>query len=232
MLSRLDPSFELSLMRRVRLGCRPGATLLLALLLCQASAQAQVFKWVGPDGKMNYGDMPPPANLRVEKKSLTANVLDDSSLPFAVAEAARLHPVTFYVATGCAPCDAGRKFLEERGIPFTEKTVGTNADIALLGGGRVELPQLGIGSSKLTGFNAAAWNAGLSAAGYPASSKLAKNHRNPAPSALAPVAADVPEQTAGGPSTETPVGAATARPKAPAQRPPARTDNSLPGLRF
>lgn len=234
MSSRFDPSFDPFPRRRAMLGARRAATLMLALLpgllLCQLPARAQVFKWVGADGKTHYGDTPPPANVRAEKKSLAANVLDDASLPFAVAEAVKRHPVTFYVATGCPPCEAGRQFLEARGIPFTEKTVGTNADLALMGGGRVELPQLRVGSSKLTGFDAPAWDTGLSAAGYPASNKLSKTYRNPAPSALAPVAAETPQQVASTQAAAAPSSAA--EPKASARRTPARTENTVPGLRF
>ena len=229
MPSRLDlPARLPGLLRALPLA------LLLALPLFHATVHAQVFKWVGPDGKTNYGDTP-PANQRAEKKSLTANVLDDTALPFAVAEAARLHPVTLYVGTGCAPCDAGRKYLEIRGVPFTEKSVATNADIALLGSSRVELPQLAVGNSKLTGFEAGAWGARLAAAGYPASSALSKNYRNPIPSALAPVAAEVTERkdasgSANGPAVPD---AASQRSKARARPPaPPRTDPAVPGLRF
>ena len=210
----------------------PG--LLLAFLLCQGAAHAQVFKWVGPDGKTNYGDAP-PANQRAEKKALTANVLDNADLPFAVAEAARLHPVTFYAGTGCAPCDAARKHLEARGIPFKEKSVNTNADIALLGGTQVELPQLTVGSAKLTGFAPGAWDARLSAAGYPAASKLSKGYRNPAPSALAPVPAVAAERTGADADAAAPTApaAATQRPMPRAKPPtPPRTDTDVPGLRF
>ena len=213
--------------------------LLIGVLLCQGSAQAQaqVFKWVGPDGKVSYGDRP-PANQHAEKKSLTANVFHNPSLPFAVAEAVRLHPVTLFAAGDCAPCDAGRRYLETRGIPFTEKSVATNADIALLGGARAELPQLTIGRDKLTGFDAGAWDTRLSAAGYPASSKLNRNHRNPAPSALAPTPAEasgrreaddgVDARTTSAAATQLPM-RTKAPPKPPAQP---RTDATLPGLRF
>ena len=213
--------------------------MLLGLLLCCSCAQAQgqVFKWIGSDGKVNYGDSPPP-NQHAEKKALTANVFDNPSLPFAVAEAARLHPVTFFTAKDCAPCDAGRKHLETRGIPFTEKSVATNADIALLGGAQAELPQLTIGRDKLTGFDAGAWDTRLSAAGYPASSKLNRNHRNPPPSALAPTPAEASGRKDADDSVDaqTTFAAAAQRPartKAP-PKPPAqpRTDATLPGLRF
>ena len=102
MPSCFDPTLALLPRFRARLGIRPAATPLIRpllrplvkplltplvlTLLCHAPAQAQVFKWVGPDGKTNYGDTPPPTNPRVEKKSLTENVLDNASLPFAVAD--------------------------------------------------------------------------------------------------------------------------------------------------
>lgn len=230
-MSSFFDSFDLS---NDALPTRRVQTVLFALMLCQGAAHAQVFKWVGPDGKTNYGDTP-PAKIHAEKKSLTANVSDNPALPFAVAEAARLHPVTFYAAAGCVPCDTGRKYLESRGIPFAEKTVSTNAEIAMLGGAKVELPQLAVGSSKLTGFDPGAWELRLSGAGYPASNKLPTNYRNPAPSALVPVSADPTERTVAEASVGQPSNPAAVlqRPKAPV-RPsaPPRTDTSLPGLRF
>ena len=170
-----------------------GLALGIALLLVAGSATAQVFKWVGADGKTNYSDIPPPPTaMRAQKKSFAGNVVESGDLPFSVSEIARTNPVTLYTGAKCLPCDEGRKLLDGRGIPFTEKTVTSNADIALLGTGAVDLPQLAVGGTKLRGFEAGAWNASLSAAGYPESSRLPKSYRNPAPQSAAPASRESP----------------------------------------
>jgi glutaredoxin len=164
----------------------------LALLLGAGSAHAQLYKWVGPDGKITYSDAPPPSTV---KKVETRSGFGEASgppLPFELAEAARNHPVTLYTQDKCAPCEEGRKLLNARGIPFTEKTVSTAEDLAKLqqvGDGTV--PMLLIGRSKQPGFSASGWSAALTGAGYPESSKLPPGYRNPAPqpAAPAPVAA-------------------------------------------
>ena len=170
-----------------------GLALGIALLLTTGSATAQVFKWVGADGKTNYSDIPPPPTaMRAQKKSFAGNVVDDGDLPYSLSEVAKTSPVTLYTGAKCLPCDEGRKLLDGRGIPFTEKTVASNPDIALLGTGTVELPQLAVGSTKLRGFEASAWNASLSTAGYPESNRLPKSYRNPPPQSAAPASRDSP----------------------------------------
>lgn len=159
----------------------------IALALIAAAAQAQqLYKWVSPDGKINYSDMPPPPSAVAETKRMSSSVVETSGLPFELAEVVKRSPVIFYSATGCLPCDDGRKLLTERGIPFAEKTVSSNADIAVIGSSEAQLPQLRIGSSRLRGFDSPSWNAGLSGAGYPATNKLPAAYRNPPPESAAP----------------------------------------------
>src|SRR5438093_1245155 len=116
----------------------------LLFLLCAASADAQLYKSIGPDGKVTYSDTPPPAAARVEKKSAAAGDSTDVNLPYELAQAAKGNPVTLYTTAECAPCDDGRRLLNSRGIPFNEKTVSGNEDIARLrqAGGEPQLPFL------------------------------------------------------------------------------------------
>lgn len=165
----------------------PASWLVLAMLsLSTGMAQAQVFKWVSPDGKVNYGDRPAAPPPRAENKTVTGNVVGNDTLPFTLAEATKNAPVTLYTGQKCTACEDGRKLLSLRGIPFSEKTVVTNADIVSFGGTEVELPQLAIGTRRLSGFDAAAWQARLTAVGYPESNTLPKAYRNPPPISAAP----------------------------------------------
>jgi glutaredoxin len=210
-------------MKRVLQSCS------LLLLLCAATAHAQLYKWVGPDGKITYSDTPPPSSVKkVETKSLSASTVDTTNFPFELAEAAKNNPVTLYTTGNCTPCEDARQFLSARGIPFKEKTVSTAEDIAELRkiGRENELPQLAVGRMKKTGFEAGSWNTMLTNAGYPESSRLPKSYRNPQAEALVPPPEPKPatakkdaadgRTAAGEPATDVP--------------PPA--GNAPPGFRF
>ena len=160
------------------------------LLMSAASVQAQLYKSTGPDGKVTYSDTPPAAGKVTQQKTVAGG--GDSSnggdgLPYELALAIKNHPVTLYSSEKCIPCDDGRKMLNERGIPFNEKTVKSNEDIAALR--KItkddQLPVLTVGGNKESGFLAAAWGAALTAAGYPESNRLPKTYRNAAPVAAA-----------------------------------------------
>lgn len=199
----------------------------LLLMLLAASVQAQqLYKWVGPDGKVTYSDTPPPAAAKqVEKKAVSAGGVAASNLPYELAEVARNSPVTLYTSASCAPCDAGRTMLTGRGIPFTEKTVSTKDDAARLrqAGGDEQLPLLVVGRNKLKGFSSGEWAASLTAVGYPQTSKLPPSYRNPPAEAAAPavktVAANKPSDSEQAAS-------------APAESLPPATGNAPPGFRF
>lgn len=200
----------------------------LLLLLCTASAHAQLYKWVGPDGKINYSDTSPPSSAsRVEKKSLTIGEVSAAEFPFELAEAMKNHPVTLYTSENCPPCDDARKHLNERGIPFIEKTVSTNEDIAQFrqAGGEGSLPLLLIGRSKERGFEAGAWNRALSTAGYPETSKLPKTYKSPPAQAAAPTQNTATKQDSAATNDRT-----TVNPSA-TELPPA-IGNAPPGFRF
>ncbi|RJF97986.1 glutaredoxin family protein [Noviherbaspirillum saxi] len=197
------------------------------LLLCSAAAHAQLYKWVGPDGKVTYSDVPPRSNAaKVENKALAVGEAGGSNLPFELAEAVKAHPVTLYTTRDCAACDEARKFLSERGIPFSEKTVTTNDDIAQYkqAGGEGQLPMMTVGRNKEKGFEAGAWGNVLTAAGYPETSKLPKTYRNPPAQAAAPAPRSV--SITGNKTAET----SASRPVV-TDLPPA-IGNAPPGFRF
>lgn len=197
------------------------------VLLCAATAHAQLYKWVGPDGKVTYSDVAPSNKAaKVETRTLPGggSVLGD--LPYELAEVARSHPVTLYTTRNCPACDDGRKLLSERGIPFREKTVNSNEDIAHFtqAGGDGNLPMLTVGRNKEKAYEAGAWNSVLTAAGYPETSKLPRSYRHPAPVAAAPA-----PQTVAAEKTRAPEQLAT-QPSA-TELPPA-IGNAPPGFRF
>lgn len=190
----------------------------LALLLAAPLAGAQ-YKVVGPDGKVSYTDQPPPADARkvqainIRGAGGTGVVLSD--LPASLRPVATRYPVTLYASKDCTSCDNGRQLLTQRGIPFAEKRVESDADAAALArlSGARTLPLLTIGNQQLKGLTSSEWHSYLDAAGYPKTSALPGNYRAPAPSPLTTPAAEAP--------------AAAAEPPPPADSP--RTETRKPG---
>jgi hypothetical protein len=193
----------------------------LLFVLCVASAHAQMYRWVDANGKVNYSDSPPPSSaVKQQKKLNIADNTDNSGFTYALSEAVKNHPVTLYTSSNCTPCDDGRALLKKRGIPYSEKTVITNEDIAHLKqvGGDGRLPFLKVGRNGQTGFDTGIWNASLTSAGYPETSQLPPNYRFSAPEPAVPPP-PVQKPTAPLPPTNT-------VPDQPA------SGSTLPGFRF
>ncbi|MCH8619173.1 glutaredoxin family protein [Undibacterium sp. TS12] len=153
---------------------------LLPALLAAGHVHAQMYKWVGPDGKVTFSDQPPPANVKSEKKKLP-DTADGGNLPPELAPVVAKNPVTLYTASACSPCNDGRSMLKKSGIPFTEKTVSSAADQEKLKqvSGDTQLPLLVIANVKFRGYSMDEWKDALDKAGYPATNKLPKDYRYP-----------------------------------------------------
>ncbi len=170
---------------------RRGAYLGLAMLLCMGSASAQVYKWVDANGKTHFTDKPPPASAKPAQVRAASAASSSAGFPYALATAARNFPVTLYTTASCAGCDQGRTLLKARGIPFTEKTVSNDADEQKLkeAGGNGGMPFMTVGSAKVNGFQASAWNAMLNVALYPETKMLPASYQYPTAVAAAPTPA-------------------------------------------
>jgi glutaredoxin len=197
------------------------AAAVLALLATLAHAQP-IYRIVGPDGKVSFSDRPPVGNEKVTPLGPGGRAVDGASgggeLSFELRQLMSRYPVTLYTGDDCEPCVSGRSLLSGRGIPYTERTVKTSADLEVLQrlGGGATVPMLTIGGQRLKGFSSTEWNQYLDAAGYPASSRLPSGYRNPPPLSLAPpVPADAPAAAPQPPAAE-PVPAAPPPPPPPA----------------
>lgn len=148
-------------------------SLLLLALLAAGLVQAQTtYRWVDQDGKVHFGDRPPPKAAREVKERQYAVPEGSRSMDHALRKAVEKFPVTLYVSADCgAVCKEGNEYLRRRGIPFTEKMVASNEDLAALrerlGGGDVVVPVLLVGEKSGKGFLDSAWAGLLDAAGYP-----------------------------------------------------------------
>lgn len=203
-----------------------------------ALAQAQVYRIVGPDGKVTFSDRPPPDARAAPAATVTmpgGGGAATSNLPTEVRNAAGRFPVTLYAGPDCNPCSNARDLLQRRGVPFVEKSITTEEDIAALQrlSGSNSLPFATIGGQHLRGFSDAEWTQFLDAAGYPKTSQLPPSYRNPRPTPLVAVqqpAAGGKQQEAGAP--QEPVARTRgqgAAPPAPSERP--NNDNPA-GIRF
>lgn len=176
----------------------PLPLLAITLALSALPVMAQ-YKIVAPDGRVTYTDRPPAdGSLKVTAlgKSEVAPADTGPALPLALRQLAERFPVTFFSGADCPPCDSGRDYLRQRGIPYRERQVISNDDAAALErlvAGRT-LPALTVGGQALRGYSAADWASYLDAAGYPRESALPAGWTAAAPTPLV-ARAPVPART-------------------------------------
>lgn len=210
---------------------RHPLVIVLAALLAGAGAvgvQAQAQRSVGPGGRITYSDAATaPAGSATATAAPSAGL---ANLPYGLAQVVQRYPVVLYASKDCAPCQSGRNLLVNRGVPFSEKTVESNDDVAALRrlSGTQDLPVLTIGAQRIQGYADAEWSDYLDAAGYPKSSQLPASYRRPAATPLVPPSASSPAKAEAPPATR---GAATPAPAAPSIAPP-RTSTNPAGIRF
>jgi glutaredoxin len=207
---------------RLALACR-SICLVLATLAAPAWAQ---YKIVGPDGSVTYTD-------RAPSPATAGNVVDlgrrapapaapagpvNAALPADLQRVADRFPVVLYTSAQCAPCDSGRRLLQQRGVPYAERVV-LNADDAeqlQQRTGARSLPALSVGAQVVRGYSEVDWAAYLDAAGYPRESRLPVGWTAPAAQPLAarapqPVPAEAPVAAAPPPSLPPPPAPGTLR---------------------
>ena len=159
-----------------------------------------------------------------------------AALPFQLRGVVARFPVTLYSTADCAPCASARSLLLQRGVPFTERSVASDDDIAALQrltGGR-SLPALTIGAQALRGLQEGEWQSLLDLAGYPRDSRLPRGW-SPAPArplVAANSAPSGPSRPGGSDSISItgapPLSAVDSAPPAPAAASPAASA----GIRF
>jgi glutaredoxin len=221
-------------MRRTDLLSRPACWRALALVAALGSVAlpaAAQYKVVGPDGRVTYTDRPPAdSTVRVTplgRESTAPATVAQDALPQDLRQASSRFPVTLYATADCAPCDAGRQLLLQRGVPFTEKFVVSEDDamaLEQLTGART-VPSLTIGAQVLRGLSQSEWASYLDLAGYPRESRLPKGWQAPA---SAPLVARTAPRVPSAP-------AVPAAPRAPARSVPPAAAEVAPapgGIRF
>lgn len=184
-----------------------------ALLLAVGAAQAQQYRWIDENGKVQFSDTPPPPGARdVRKTSAPAAPAAAPQVPYELARLQADFPVKLYTSPNCKEgCELARSALNRRGVPFKEIQVWnpeTNEELKSVSGA-VEVPTLLVGRSAQRGFEQGAFDALLDSAGYPKAGVLpALSQKAPgapegyaapdaAKQAAEPVAGAEPQQKAG-----------------------------------
>jgi glutaredoxin len=153
------------------------ALLALAWFVVLGPAQAQQYRWVDKNGKVQFTDAPPPAGAKDVRKIESAAPPDaaastgaEAPLPYEVARAQGEFPVTLYTSPSCKEvCELPRAALNKRGVPFKEVQAWNKETIDELKrvSGANEVPVLTVGRDVLRGFEQSAFDAMLDSAGYP-----------------------------------------------------------------
>lgn len=198
--------------------------LLPLVALLTALPSFALYKVIGLDGKVTYTDRPPATTGgagKVQPLSASGSPISEESLPFELKQIVDRYPVTLYSADKCAPCENGRNFLRQRGVPFAERSISTQADVEAMQRleGGTDLPVLRIGGQQVKGYSDTEWGSYLDAAGYPRQSRLPANYRFPAAQPL------VAKEAAAAP-------APAPRPAAAPTPAPATAPTPAPGIRF
>ena len=175
---------------------------ILTMILLTAATLAQagtLYRWVDDRGRVHYTADPPPKDARqVEQKSLGGRSGASSNLPYATQQAMKKYPVTVYNTDCGEACNQARAYLQQRGIPYSEKDPKKNdADAEALKKliGALDVPVLIVGKlPPLTGYQESAWAGLLDQADYP---KTASRPARPAakPVVKTPPPAEPPPAT-------------------------------------
>lgn len=144
--------------------------LLGCLLLAPFSTQAgELYRWIDKAGKVHYGNSPTAGAEQVEQKRFS-DAQEGEEMLYETYLARQNFPVTLYTAANCIePCQQARDFLDQRGIPYTEKALITQkeADDFKRQSGIDQAPTIAVGRIYLAGFQSTQWGNELDIAGYP-----------------------------------------------------------------
>jgi glutaredoxin len=156
-----------------RVSCRLGlpCVALSALIAVGAAAQAPIYRYTDPSGRIIYSDHMPPANAKnVEAKRLTQNMIETDKLPLQAQHAQDRYPVTLYTFACGDICDKAEALLNRRGVPFTVVNVKDPKGVEQLkkATGDTQVPVLQAGTKMIAkGYSETGWQSLLDDAGYP-----------------------------------------------------------------
>lgn len=142
-------------------------TVVLALCAVAPTLYAvTVYECEDAQGNRTFQDICPPGTTPVQEKQFYTGSKKAKELEAVRSQ----YPVTLYSTPTCDACDLVRSYLQNRGVPFTEKDVSNNAELQqelLSKSGGLTVPTTFIGDSFVAGYNKANLKSELDNAGYP-----------------------------------------------------------------
>jgi glutaredoxin len=189
------------------------ASLAAVLLLGAHSAQAQQYRWIDKDGRVQYTDAPPPAGARDVRRegapaaskpaapAAAAATGPEQPVPFEIARVQKDFPVTLYTSPSCKEvCELARGAFNKRGVPFKEVQVWEpdSHDELKRVSGSTEVPTIMVGRSVQKGFESSAVDILLDSAGYPPAGAFPARAQKapPAPEGFVAVPVEAPAASA------------------------------------
>jgi len=137
------------------------------LLVGPAAQAVTIVQCEDADGNRTYQESCPPGTEVVETKNVYTGPKESAPDLEALQED---KPVVFYSVATCDACDLVRSYLNTRGIPFSEKAVGDDAELQeelIAKTGELSVPVVTIGEEVVEGYNKPVLKDKLDAAGYP-----------------------------------------------------------------
>ena len=139
-----------------------------------APTQTTLYKSVGPDGRIVYGDRPPVdgrAAQTLKFENLPSSPLSPATLAYLEqlkkGGTAPVAPPTadlvLFTASWCSYCKKAKAYLASKGMPYKEIDIESNAGAASFAqaGGQRGVPLLVKNGQRVVGFSASAYDAVL-----------------------------------------------------------------------
>ena len=134
-------------------------TLILALyFLLPAAASAEIYKWLDDQGRVQFGDRPPPEK-KLQPVEIRVNTYSAPEIAYTPAERGKKSngtpKVVMYSAQWCGVCKQARSYFKKKRIRYKEYDIDESAEgraryRALKGSG---VPIIMVGKSRLNGFS-------------------------------------------------------------------------------
>ena len=139
----------------------------LALLACLPAGAQQIHRWVDADGRVRYGESPPPGVKSVPVQS-RINTYAGQPVVSGAAGGGTRPPIVMYTTEWCTYCKQARAFFQHERIRYAEldveKSAAARAEYQRIGGRGV--PVIVVGTQQMTGFSEPQMRQMLKAAGY------------------------------------------------------------------
>jgi glutaredoxin len=141
---------------------------LCALSVCIPASAQQIYRLVGPDGRVQYTDKP-PAGVKATPVESRVNSYSGVPTVSGIPPAAATRPeVKMYATDWCPYCRKAQAYFAQHGIRYThvdiEKSDAARAEYQRLGGRGV--PVILVGTQRMNGFSEERLAQMLKAAGY------------------------------------------------------------------